>query len=94
MATLARNLDSIIAHMRGVVDAVADEAEERAARIRAVAAAHQRSGRFYASIKTAPRGPDTLIYSDDPAALSINYGHRAPDGRMVPGIHAFEAGLT
>lgn len=94
MAVLARNLDSIIAHMRGVVDAVAGEAGERADRIRAVAAAHRDSGRFYASIKTVRRGPDTLIYSDDPAALSINYGHRGPGGRMVPGIHAFEAGLA
>lgn len=94
MAELDRNLDAIIAHMPGVVDAVAAEAERRAARIRAVAAQHRNTGAFTASIKTAPAGPDTIIYSDDPAALSINYGHTAANGRMVPGIHAFEAGMT
>lgn len=94
MATVDRHLDSRIAHMRGVAAAVAEEATERADRIRAVAAGHRDTGRFYASIKMQKRGPDTVIYSDDPAALSINYGHRAPDGRMVPGIHAFEAGLS
>lgn len=94
MTSLDSNLNAIIAHMPDVVDAVAEEAETRAGRIRAVAARHQQSGRFLGSIKTTPRRPDTLIYSDDPAALSINYGHKAPDGTWVEGIHAFEAGMT
>lgn len=94
MAELDRNLDSIIAHLPGVVDAVKAEAEQRAARIRAVASGHVDTGRFLDSIKTETGSTDTVIYSDDPNALSINYGHQAANGRMVPGVHAFEAGLT
>lgn len=94
MAELDRRLDAIVAHLPGVVDAVAADAEQRAGRIRAAAAAHRDTGRFYTSIRTARAGPDTIIYSDDPGALSINYGHQAANGRMVPGIHAFEAGMT
>lgn len=94
MAELDHDLDAIIAHMPGVREAVADEAEERAARIRSVAAGHQHTGAFLRSIKTAKGNPDTIIYSDDPGALSINYGHTAPNGTHVEGIHAFEAGMT
>jgi len=30
---------------------------------------------------------------EDPAVYAINYGHAAPNGRWVPGIHAIEEGL-
>lgn len=94
MATVRSDLDSIIAHLPEVKAEVKAEAERRAARIRAVAAGHVDTGRFLASIKTATGDVDTVIYSDDPNALSINYGHQAPDGSHVEGIHAFEAGLS
>ncbi|MFH8926395.1 DUF5403 family protein [Streptomyces pristinaespiralis] len=93
MAELIRDLDAYIAHLPAVTDEVEKEAEKRADMVRAVAAAHQDSGDFLRSIKTEPGDTDTLIYSDDPAALSKNYGHQTPDGRQVEGVHAFEAGL-
>jgi len=66
-----------IASEHAVFDAAA---EEVAAQVRANASASKRSGRFLASIKvekvTGPSGvTDRLVYSDDPAALSIEYGH-------------------
>lgn len=93
MAHLISNLDAYVAHLPEVVAQVAAEAEKRAARVRAVAAGQQDSGDFLRSIKTEHGDTDTVIYSDDPNALSKNYGHQAPNGRMVEGIHAFEAGL-
>lgn len=93
MAELIRDLDAHIAHLPGVRAEVKRVAEERAARVRAVAAGQQDSGEFLRSIKTHTGDTDTIIYSDDPNALSKNYGHQAPNGRMVEGIHAFEAGL-
>lgn len=94
MAQVNANVSSIVAHMPGVVAAVAAEGERRAGRVRAVAASRVRTGDFLGSIKTEQGDTDTVIYSDDPAALSINYGHQAPDGSRVEGVHAFEAGLT
>ncbi|MFD7101931.1 DUF5403 family protein [Streptomyces celluloflavus] len=93
MAELIRDLDAYIAHLPAVREEVLRHAEERAARIRAVAAGHQDTGEFVRSIKIHKGDVDTIIYSDDPAALSKNYGHQTRSGRMVEGIHAFEAGL-
>jgi hypothetical protein len=93
MAHLIRDLDAYIAHLPEVVAEVSRVAKAHAARVRAVAAQQQDSGEFLRSIKTEQGDTDTIIYSDDPAALSKNYGHQAPNGRMVEGIHAFEAGL-
>ena len=93
MARLIADLEAHVAHMPAVVAAVKTEAEKRAGRVRAVAAGHQDSGEFHRSIKTAHGDTDTVIYSDDPNALSKNYGHQAPNGTMVEGVHAFEAGL-
>lgn len=93
MASLDADLDSYVAHLPDVVTSVRREAEIRAARIRSVAAGHSDSGTFLASIKLQSGSTDTVIYSDDPNALSKNYGHQAANGRMVEGVHAFEAGL-
>lgn len=94
MAEVDRGLESYLAHLPEVRNEVRDAAEERADRIRAVAAAHRHTGAFAASIKTEPGTTDTVIYSDDPNVLSIEYGHQVPDGRFVEGIHAFQAGLA
>ncbi|WP_411140249.1 DUF5403 family protein [Streptomyces sp. x-80] len=93
MAELIHDLDAYIAHLPGARAEVKRVAEVRAARIRAVAVGQQDTGEFLRSIKTHTGGTDTVIYSDDPAALSKNYGHQTPNGHMVAGIHAFEAGL-
>ncbi|MCZ0970745.1 DUF5403 family protein [Streptomyces albulus] len=44
MATVKPNTDSIVAHLRGVRDAVADELDQRADRVRAVVEAHRHTG--------------------------------------------------
>lgn len=93
MAYLIPDLDSYIAHLPAVVAEVKKEAEQRAGRVRAVAAQQQDSGEFLRSIKTETGDTDTVIYSDDPNALSKNYGHQTPSGTMVEGVHAFEAAL-
>ena len=93
MAELIPDLDAYIAHLPAVTDEVEKEAEKRADMVRAVAAVHQDSGDFLRSIKTERADVDTLIYSDDPAALSKNYGHQTSSGKQVEGVHAFEAGL-
>lgn len=93
MAQLIRDLDAYLAHLPAVTTEVEREAEKRAGMVRAVAAGKQDSGDFLRSIKTEPGDTDTLIYSDDPAALSKNYGHQTPGGKQVEGVHAFEAAL-
>lgn len=88
---------SLIAARIASVDAVFDAAaDEVAAQVRANAAGSKRTGRFLASIKvervSGPSGvTDRLVYSDDPNAMSIEYGHFT-DGEKpswVPGKFAF-----
>lgn len=60
----------------------------------AKALAPYRHGQFKSSIKrqtaVTPQGvSDQVIYSNDPAALSIEYGHLTPAGKYVPGAHTF-----
>ncbi|GGX98559.1 DUF5403 family protein [Streptomyces fructofermentans] len=94
MASVDRNLESYLAHLPTVRAAIRALAEERAARMRAVAAARQQTGTFARSFKVEHGSTDSVIYSTDPAALSKNYGHTAPDGTAVEGVHAFEAGIS
>ncbi|AIA05405.1 DUF5403 family protein [Streptomyces noursei] len=87
------NLDSIVAHMRGVRDAVANELEHRADRVRAVVEAHRHTGALAAHTRVRTNRTDSTVTLEDPAVYAINYGHSAPNGRWVPGVHAIEAGL-
>lgn len=93
MATVRRDLDSFVAHMPGVKDAVRTELETRAARVRAVVQAHRHTGALASSVTVRTNSVDSTVSMEDPAVLSINYGHTAENGRWVPGIHAIEAGL-
>lgn len=62
-----------------------------------LASEHVRSGDYVSSIavtvdRLSPSGRDRLVYSDDPAALSIEYGHRTRKadgtiGEFVDGQH-------
>lgn len=75
--------------LKKVADVVYDTA-------RATAAEHADSGEFERSIKVTRGGGqvrDWIVYSDDPAALSKEYGHTTPNGRFIPGIHAFGKAL-
>lgn len=94
MAEVYGGLESYLAHLPAVRAEVKAAAERRAAVVRAVGVAHLHTGDFAASVKTEPGATDTVIYSDDPNVLSIEYGHQARDGSFVEGIHAFQAGLA
>lgn len=80
-------------------EAVRNEAERRAYKIRSAAANHHNTGEFQRSIKVikAPgshRRQDWLINITDPNAISINWGHiDSKTGRPVRGIHVIEKGL-
>ncbi|MEW1673044.1 DUF5403 family protein [Streptomyces noursei] len=93
MAEVKPTTGSIVAHLRGVRDAVADELDQRADRVRAVIAAHRHSGALAAHTTVRTNRTDSTVVMEDPAVFAINYGHLAPNGRWVPGIHAIEAGL-
>ncbi|MBA0054294.1 hypothetical protein E0L36_26615 [Streptomyces sp. AJS327] len=93
MATVRNDLDSVVAHMPEVKDAVHVELETRAARVRAVLQAHRHTGALAANTTVRTNLVDSTVTMEDPAVLSINYGHKAVNGRWVPGIHAIEAGL-
>lgn len=63
-------------------------------RIQQSARANRNTGDFIDSIKVTRDEYkdgiiDRVIYSDDPGALAIEAGYRAPDGTLVPGQHHF-----
>lgn len=93
MATVRRDLDALVAHMPGVREEVRRQLDTRAARVRAVVAAHRDTGALSASLEVETNAVDSTVSIADPHVLSINYGHVAPDGTWVPGIHAIEAAL-
>ncbi|MEO7260257.1 MAG: DUF5403 family protein [Jatrophihabitantaceae bacterium] len=73
------------------LDEVADQVQGVAV---GLAAGHVDTGEFMASIhievdRASPSGRDRLIVSDHPASVPIEYGHVAPDGSRVPGLHVF-----
>lgn len=93
MATVKPNTNEKVAHMRGVKKGVRAELTARAARVRAVVNAHRDTGALKSSMSVRTNKTDSTVEISDPAVYAINYGHRAPDGSWVPGIHAIEAAL-
>lgn len=96
MAFVRKNASTIAAQIASEHPVFDAEAQKVATAVRAEAAKHNRTGRFLGSIKVETvKGPsgvtDRLVYSDDPNALSIEYGHfTAGDSpKWVPGIFAF-----
>ncbi|WP_075691756.1 DUF5403 family protein [Corynebacterium sphenisci] len=92
MAHVARDLGTRIARMPGVQGALDAAAAEVLARAKAAAAAHVDSGAYAASLAVdriaGPKGvTDRFVYSDDPAAAAIEYGHLQGKRalRWVPG---------
>jgi len=92
-AVLHPNLTRITAGMREVKDEVKTELRERAARVQAVVDMHIRTGALASRTKVEVHTVDSIVVMSDPDVLAINYGHHAPNGTYVPGIHAIEAGL-
>ncbi len=86
--------DEYVAHLRPVKKEVRRELKTRAARVRAVVAAHVDTGAVSRSLEVSTNYVDSVVSISDPAILSINYGHRHNrDGSWVEGIHAIEAAL-
>ncbi|MFD9813986.1 DUF5403 family protein [Streptomyces sp. NPDC059080] len=94
MASVNPRLDRLVAHMPEVTAEVRAEMARRAARVRAVVAAHVDSGALSRSLSVETNSVDSTVSIADPNVLAINYGHRTKSGRVVEGIHAIEAGMT
>jgi hypothetical protein len=84
-------MNQIISHLDGVPDAVHDVAQDRAGQSKALLAGHRDTG---AAEITVTRGEtDSFVNLDDPAALSIEFGHwvkgkyERDTPQFVPGIY-------
>lgn len=94
----ASHVAARIASQHPVMDLHAAKVE---AALKANATKHRRTGDFARSIRTATANfttdkgvvvKDRYVYSDDPAALSIEYGHKqdTKNGpKKIPGKHIF-----
>ncbi len=93
-------MNLIISHLDGVVDAVAEEAKEIGVRAKARLTAHKYSGA--AQVTVTHGDVDSFVNLDDPAALSIEFGHMVKgkfeddEPKFVPGLYIITgaAGLT
>lgn len=86
MAQVDPHIASIVAHLHGVVEAVAQAAKPIAARARAELAAHRDTGA--ARIEITHGDTDTVVSLVDQAAESIEFGHTDwRTGRPVEGLH-------
>jgi hypothetical protein len=93
LAYVRPNLDSLVAHMGPVKRVVRQELEGRAARVQAVVSAHRDTGALSSSLEVRTNITDSTVSIEDRAVHAINYGHVAPDGSWVEGIHAIEAAM-
>jgi hypothetical protein len=89
MATVRINSDcnSVVAHLPGVIGAVAAKAAEGAARAEAILASHHRTGATHITVTHGT--VDSFVNLVDPggAAAAIEFGHTSKHG-AVQGIHA------
>ena len=92
MAQVYKGIGTKIAKMPGVQPALDTAAATVLARAKTLAAGHVDTGAYAESLgveKTPGKKGvvDRLVYSDDPAAAHIEYGHitRGPRPRYVPG---------
>lgn len=98
MADVYRSAGLEAALIAGVHPEMDRAAERLASVVRSEAAKSVKTGHFLASIKTAAvpgkRGvTDRIVYTDDPNAWSIEYGHRDKrSGKWVEGKFAFKRG--
>lgn len=102
MATVSKDVETVLARMCGQSSVMDKVAARVAAKARAIAAAHENprtSTSFAASIsveraKAGKQGVvDRVVVASHPAVLSVEFGHRASNGRWVDGIHALTRAL-
>lgn len=72
---ITADLDAKVAHMSGIQPHLDRVAQQILGRARANAAAHAQTGEYMASLGVQRAGIDRLVYSDDPAAAAIEFGH-------------------
>lgn len=101
MVYLHKDLSHIVARQVSLSPIMDAAAETVQASLKARAAKSRRTGNFSRSIKTTSRDytsdkgyiiKDRVVYSDDPAALSIEYGYvkETKNGpKKIPGNHVF-----
>lgn len=77
-----------IAHLGGVIAAVAAEAAAGAARAEGIMSGHHRTGA--AHITVSHGSVDSFVNLVDPggAAAAIEFGHTTKSGHAVQGVHA------
>lgn len=97
MVSLNRGVSTEAARMIGDSAEFDSVMEQRKNRIRSLAPS--RTGAFRGSIQMrkvpGKNGVvDREIYSDDPGALAIEFGHVAPDGTPVHGHFPFSRGIS
>lgn len=88
MAEVAKNLESLIAHMPGVNAEVKRVAQAGLSIAKGKAAAHRDTGAFAQSLKLERGRTDWYIVATDPNSASIEFGHHdAKTGKFIPGLH-------
>lgn len=95
MAYVRPDCSTIVARIVGRSSAMDAGARTVAAKAAAIAGQYRDTGAYIASIEvsTTPGKQgvlDRLISATDPAAQAIEYGHVAPDGSWVEGLHIME----
>lgn len=89
MAQVYRNADRIVAKSPDVRAALAAAAERVAAKAREIAATHNDSGTFEASIHTEHYRIDHYVVADDPDSISKEFGRTGSTGRQGPSKGVF-----
>lgn len=93
-------MNRAVSHLREIEDAVSEKAKEVGRIAEARLAAHRKTGN--ASVTVTRSGVDSIVHLNDPAALSIEFGHmvkgkyETDTPKYVPGLYIITgaAGLT
>jgi hypothetical protein len=86
------DVNFIVSHLPGVKNAVHDAADEIANKADAKLAMHHDTGKTHVEVDYLDTDAIVSLVDDDrdpdtPAVAAIEYGHTAPNGRWVPGLH-------
>ncbi|PWH05196.1 hypothetical protein DEO23_14035 [Brachybacterium endophyticum] len=94
MATVNKNAGLLAARIAGEASEMDRAASKVRSAVTSEAAKHRETGDFQRSI-TSGRVPgekgvtDRAVWAEDPAAWSIEFGHRTKNGTQVPGAFIF-----
>lgn len=93
-----KEVNTIVANLPGVVNAVHNAANEMGRRAETKLAAHHHDG--YTKIEVEIEGVDATVSvvdtdhrtSNVPSSAAIEYGHDTKSGKHVPGLHLITGG--